>query len=351
MASEQEKVDPKNYENYDYYYYDEEVQQETYNDICHEFEYSILFFMVVSVVGICFAIYIMVLVTKRRNCLLYGFDILYSMLFLCAAIRFSVKIWQAVAVHGHGQASQSGCKLIAYTNIGMSHVLSYLVAALVIYSWLGMKSSDFGYLDKAIRQHLGWLVVFTFALEGIFGMAPAIYMDVADDHSSCNATQTMGHTVESYVAAHILLQAIFPYVLPFAIMSYPLYCLITRFRGVADDFYRGIVRNTIIVSVSYMIIYSPMAIMAMVVFPTILSGANIAWGSLCIVEGIFRFLHDSWFIMTVFVVILGDRELGQDFPGKKFVVDAIKKVRGRKNVDIQRHHRQQLSGIEETTVA
>ena len=58
-----------------------------FNKVCHEFEYSILFFLVVSVVIISFFIYGMVLVTKRRNFIFYGFDIIHSILFLCGAIR------------------------------------------------------------------------------------------------------------------------------------------------------------------------------------------------------------------------------------------------------------------------
>ena len=58
-----------------------------FNKVCHEFEYSILFFLVVSVVIISFFIYGMVLVTKRRNFIFYGFDIIHSILFSCGAIR------------------------------------------------------------------------------------------------------------------------------------------------------------------------------------------------------------------------------------------------------------------------
>ena len=61
--------------------------EKEFNEMCHEFEYSILFFLVVAVVGISFFIYGMVLVTKRRNLILYGFDIFYCILFICAAIR------------------------------------------------------------------------------------------------------------------------------------------------------------------------------------------------------------------------------------------------------------------------
>ena len=66
---------------------DKEIQDKSVDGLCHEFEYSILFFLVVAVIGFSFTIYVILLVTKRRNFIFYGFDILYSLLFLSAAIR------------------------------------------------------------------------------------------------------------------------------------------------------------------------------------------------------------------------------------------------------------------------
>ena len=53
-----------------------------------------------------------------------------------------------------------------------------------------------------------------FALEGLFGMVPAIYMDVTQDGSKCNSTQTLSMSIEGYVAAHLLLQVVYdPYLI------------------------------------------------------------------------------------------------------------------------------------------
>ena len=66
---------------------DKEIQDKSVDGLCHEFEYSILFFLVVAVIGFSFTIYVILLVTKRRNFIFYGFDILYSLLFLSASVR------------------------------------------------------------------------------------------------------------------------------------------------------------------------------------------------------------------------------------------------------------------------
>ena len=56
------------------------------------------------------------------------------------------------------------------------------------------------------------------------------------------------------------------------------------------------------------------------------SGGHIDFKSLCIAEGIFRFLQDMWFVFAVFLLILGDQELGDNFPGKNKAIQLIKKL-------------------------
>ena len=73
--------------NLDFFGHEEILQNEEFSELCHEFEYSILFFLVVGVVGASFLTYGIILVTKRRNLIFYGFDILYCLIFFCAAIR------------------------------------------------------------------------------------------------------------------------------------------------------------------------------------------------------------------------------------------------------------------------
>ena len=87
-------------------------------------------------------------------------------------------------------------------------------------------------------------------------MVPAIYMDVSTDGANCNSTQTLTMSVEAFVSAHMFLQSIFPYLLPFILMTYPIYQLIRNYKSIiSDDFDRDIVRNIIIISTSYMAIY------------------------------------------------------------------------------------------------
>ena len=109
-----------------------------------------------------------------------------------------------------------------------------------------------------------------FALEGLFGMVPAIYMDVTQDGSQCNSTQTLSMSIEGYVAAHLLLQSILPFLLPFLLMAYPLVHMIRHGKGICDNFQRQIVRNVSLLGGSYIIIYLPVAFLTIIIFPTIL---------------------------------------------------------------------------------
>ena len=56
-------------------------------DLCYDTTFSILFFIVITFIGITFGTYAIVLFMKRRNSLYYGFDILYTLLFSAAFIK------------------------------------------------------------------------------------------------------------------------------------------------------------------------------------------------------------------------------------------------------------------------
>ena len=58
------------------------------------------------------------------------------------------------------------------------------------------------------------LLLALFAAEGVTGMVPAIYMDLGSNGLECNATQSLGMTAEGYVAGHILLFSLLPYLVP-----------------------------------------------------------------------------------------------------------------------------------------
>lgn len=86
-----------------------------------------------------------------RRYLLTGADVLYLLLFFFATIRFGPKLWGALQVHGINHASQSGCKLVAYTEFGLRHVNAFLILALVGYAW-GRVRFEYADLDYKVRM-------------------------------------------------------------------------------------------------------------------------------------------------------------------------------------------------------
>ena len=101
-------------------------------------------------------------------------------------------------------------------------------------------------------------------------MVPAIYMDVASDGSKCNSTQTLVMSVEAFVSVHMLFQSILPYLFPFVLMIFPLTQMIIHFRSISDVFIKDLVRNVLVLACSYIMTYTPLALLAIIIFPTIL---------------------------------------------------------------------------------
>ena len=184
--------------------------------------------------------------------------------------RFTVKISQAAGFHGQEPNTQTACKLISFTNTGMAHVISYLLFFTNLYGYYGLKLTDFSKIDKNIKTYLGWIVCLIFAVEGIFGMIPAIYMDVNIEGTRCKSSQPIRMNISEYIASYILLQSIFPYILPFCLSIWPLWCMISKYNGISDKFYRDVVKNILVINISYIIIYLPLALIDMVIFLDIL---------------------------------------------------------------------------------
>ena len=69
--------------------------------------------------------------------------------------------------------------LVHFTEYGIRHVILLIVLGLVLYAWLITKHNfNQEQIDKRIRNSLPWLILLCFAIEGIFGMPIAIYVDV-----------------------------------------------------------------------------------------------------------------------------------------------------------------------------
>ena len=93
---------------------------------------------------------------------------------------------------------------------------------------------------------------------------------VSSDGKSCNATQSSDFSAEAFVGAHVTLQVIFPYLVPFVFFLYPLISLGNNLHVIEDAIYKSSAKTAIIVATSYAITYTPLALMQLVVYPVFL---------------------------------------------------------------------------------
>ena len=100
----------------------------------------------------------------------------------CTIIQFGPVTSDILHTGNHGITSyytQSSCKLMHYTTYGMRHVILAVVISLLIYAWLITRHNfNQEQLDKRIRSNIAWLILLSFAIEAIFGIAVAVYVDI-----------------------------------------------------------------------------------------------------------------------------------------------------------------------------
>ena len=63
--------------------------------------------------------------------------------------------------------SQSGCKLLFFTDYGMRHVIAYLVVCFFLHAYLVVfQNFDQDNLDGRMRANIPWFIITIFLVEG-----------------------------------------------------------------------------------------------------------------------------------------------------------------------------------------
>ena len=173
--------------------------------------------------------------TRLKRTTLAGFEVLCNLLLIFAAIRFGPKIWGALQIFGIQHASQSGCKLVAYTEYGIRHVEIVVLSLLVLYVWLAMRRQYD--LDDKIRSNLAWLLLSLLAIEGVTGMVPAMYTDIGfvGSQYQCDFGEPNEGNDGHYVVMEMLFSTLLPYVIPSIVLLYPLLKLTRLHLDVNDE--------------------------------------------------------------------------------------------------------------------
>merc|ERR1719483_1860333 len=87
--------------------------------------------------------------------------------------------------------TQTSCKLMFYTDYGTRHVLTTLVTGLVLLTLYGLHKGFDSVEQKMDQVGMGWIILGLFAIQGLFGMVPAMYIDLGANELNCYWTLSM----------------------------------------------------------------------------------------------------------------------------------------------------------------
>lgn len=259
-------------------------------------------------------------VVLSRGSKLTGLDRLLCVLGVATIIQFGPMFSSALhAGHGIYSYSQSSCKLMFYTEYGTRSLIACIIVSITAYSWVGLQQG-FDSVDSKIRNNMGWIILTAFAIQGLFGMAPAVYLDVDPWTSSHCIWAENVSTEHERNAMEMLLRPIVPYIIPSLLLIYPLYRLITSLVNVEEPNRKATVKISIILAITYIAFNSLYAGILLVEQGLQLTSASFAeylkWSNsynghvLCNLKWVFHLIHQGWFIAAPATTLLVDPALG-----------------------------------------
>ena len=99
-----------------------------------------------------------------------------GLLFVATLIQFGPIL--SYALHkGHDVSytySQTGCKLLFYTTYGTRHAITALVCSMLAYAYYGLHHGFESVSAKLNTVGFGWVLFGLAAVQGLFGMVPAM---------------------------------------------------------------------------------------------------------------------------------------------------------------------------------
>lgn len=278
-------------------------------DPCNSYEWSIVFcfVMVLAILAWLAAAALTLSASVSRGGQLTGLHKLSILLALATLIQFGPMLSSSLhSGHKIFNYSQTGCKMLFYTEYGTRHVITFLLVGLLAYGHYGLHHG-FESLDGKLRTAgMGWLLLLLMAVQGLFGMVPAMYVDLSPDRLSCGWTYSMSLTLGQVVSMELILRPLTPYLLPGLLLAFPITFLFRRLPEVTEPGRAATLRTILILVSSYFILNSPYAINLVVEYGLRLSLVPHNFVAVCNLKWFFFLLHQSWFLLAPLVLILGD---------------------------------------------
>jgi len=276
-------------------------------DPCNSFTWSILF-VIVMLLAIILWIGTVVQAIVSRGGKFSGLDRLLFLLAVGTFLQFGPMLTSSLHVgHNTYSYSQSSCKLMFYTEYGTRCLIAVVVLGIAGYAWLGLKQG-FESVDGKMRDNTGWLVLLAFALQGLFGIAPAVYLDYSWLYDACVFAIGVS-TRADQVAMELGLRTIVPYLIPFLLLIYPIFKLNQNVNNVEEPNRKAIVKIAIIICITYIAMNSLYAMILVVEYSLVSNQTDYDWKTICNFKWVFYLLHQAWFLVTPIIVLTADPAL------------------------------------------
>lgn len=279
-------------------------------DPCNSYTWSILF-CIVMIMGVILWIITAVQVILSRGGKYSGLDLLLLLLAVATFVQFGTMFSSSLHV-GHSVYSytQSSCKLMFYTEYGTRSVIASLVVAITAYTYLGMHQG-FESVDCKVKTNMGWLVLLAFAIQGLFGIAPAVYVDYNWYWNACVWAYGVSTTTEQ-IAMELILRPILPYIIPSFLLIYPLVKIVNNISNIDEPNRRAIIKIACILSISYIAMNSLYAVILIAEYVMQIKTPKNPHENptLCNFKWVFFLLHQLWFVAAPLTVLFVDPALG-----------------------------------------
>lgn len=286
--------------------------QEDPGDPCNSYEWSIVFCftMVLSLIAWSVAIFMTITSSRRLGSSISGLDRIFFLLAFVSFIQFGPMLTSALhSGHNTYSYSQTGCKMMFFTEYGTRHVITGLVLCLLAWAYCvlhhGLESVD----GKIKSFGMGWTLLIMALVEGLFGMVPAMYIDLSPNHLYCGFTASMNLTLSQVVSMEILLRPVIPYILP-AIIGLPMVVYLHKMLPDVQEATRKTKLKIVLLVVgSYFLINLPYAIILCVEYGLMSTLHSVSYATVCNFKWFFFLVHQSWYLLTPLVLILVDPDV------------------------------------------
>jgi len=275
-------------------------------DPCNSYAWHVVFCLLFTLAIVFWMlVYLKIIRSKTWG----GLDRIFLLLGVSTLVQFGPMLTATIhAGQGPFLYTQTGCKLMFYTEYGTRHVISVLVVSAYLYAHLGLRHG-FQSIDRKLKDWFGWSVLLLLAIQGLFGMVPAMYVDVhakSAYRTYCIWTRSMELTSYQVRSMELVMRPLTPYLVPGLAILLTEIVLLLRSKSSLHQLSKQVtepnrvsmlatVRSTVL---SFFILNSGYAVILLVEFSLMMTGQLHNRAALCNTKWFLFVIHQFWFIVA-----------------------------------------------------